>query len=77
MGPTPVYAGHAGESGVPFMMPHQLMAAMIILGFALIVLVVFSALAIRFLMKLHQRVRRLEQELGVAGDPPDKSHTPH
>ena len=59
------------------MMPHQLMAAMIILGFALIVLVVFSALAIRFLMKLHQRVRRLEQELGVAGDPPDKSHTPH
>ncbi len=59
------------------MMPHQLMAAMIILGFALIVLVVFSALAIRFLMKLHQRVRRLEQELGVAGDPPGKTPTPH
>lgn len=63
MGATPVYAGHAGESGVPLMMPHQLVGAMIILGLALVVLVVFVALAIPFLMKLHQRVRKLEQEL--------------
>ncbi len=76
MGATPVYAGHAGESGVPLIMPHQLMSAMIILGLVLAMLVVLSVLVIRFLMKIHQRVRRLEQELRLSGDASGKPHLP-
>jgi uncharacterized membrane protein len=76
MGTTPIYAGHAGESGLPSIMPHQLMGAMIILGLAIVVLVVFVALAILLLMKLHQRVQRLEQELGATKDRAAKSPRP-
>lgn len=60
---TPAFAGHAGETGPPFMMPHELMGAIVLLVLLVIALMVLTVLTIRRLLRLERRVRSVEQRL--------------
>ena len=54
-------AGHAGESGLPLLMPHEWMEILAALAILDLLLIVLLALIVRFLIRLERRLRAIER----------------
>lgn len=57
------FAGHAGETGSPFLFPHEVMGAVAILASLGIVLIVLVSLAVWLLYRIERRLRANEPDL--------------
>jgi hypothetical protein len=70
----PAVAGHAGETGGSFIMPHELMAGIVLLGLLTILLAALTLLTMWKLRQVERRLRHLEQTIGTdqQGAPPSE-----
>lgn len=58
MASTDALAGHAGESTLPPVMPHEILAAMTVLAVIGIALVVIGLIIIKLLVSIERHVRK-------------------
>ncbi|HKW85792.1 MAG TPA: hypothetical protein VJM82_01840 [Nitrospiraceae bacterium] len=65
-------AGHAGETGSPFLFPHELMGAIAMLASLVIVLIFLVALAVWLLYRIERHLRANER--GLSGERRESSH---
>lgn len=62
---TLALAGHAGESGLPLLMPHEWMEILAALAILDLVPIVLLALILRFLIRLERRLCAIERIVPV------------
>ncbi len=55
-----VWAGHAGDMGSPFLMPHELMGWLVFLGILGLALLFLVGVALRVLLRIERRLKKLE-----------------
>lgn len=53
-----VFAGHAGDAGLPSAMPHEVLGGMALLAAIGVILIVIGAMAIWLLFKIERRLRK-------------------
>ena len=55
-----MFAGHAGDAGLPSAMPHEILGGMVLLAAIGVILIVIGAMAIWLLVKIERRLRKPE-----------------
>jgi hypothetical protein len=54
------FAGHAGDTGLPSAMPHEVLGGMAVLAAIGIILIIIGAIAVWLLVKIERHLRKPE-----------------
>jgi hypothetical protein len=55
-----MFAGHAGDAGLPFAIPHEVLGGIALLAAIGVILIVIGAMAVWLLVKIERRLRKPE-----------------
>ncbi len=55
-----MFAGHAGDAGLPSAMPHEVLGGIALLAAIGVILIVIGAMAVWLLVKIERRLRKPE-----------------
>ena len=53
-----VFAGHAGDAGLPSVMPHEVLGGMALLAAIGVILIMIGVMAVWLLFKIERRLRQ-------------------
>ena len=53
-----VFAGHAGDAGLPSVMPHEVLGGMALLAAIGVILIMIGVMAVLLLFKIERRLRQ-------------------